>query len=66
MGPSLLVSPLSSLLVSQGFGFLGALVGLPFLQGLDVPLEFLDEFVHFFYGCILGRNVIGLIGHFSC
>ena len=37
--------------------------GCPCHQGLDVPLEFLNEILHGVDSGILGRHVVGLLGY---
>ena len=63
MGPEVWTGPPASLFVSQGSGFLCALAGLPCRNGLDVPLDFLYDFMHGLYGGIIGRHVVVLFGH---
>ena len=65
MGAAVWAAPPASLLVSQGSVFLGALASLPCCQSLDVPVGFLNEFMHGFYGCIIGFRVVGLLCHLS-
>ena len=66
IGPAIFVAPTVSLLVTPGVGFLGALVWLICLQGLDLPLNLLYYFWYFLHDGVLGCHVVGLRGHLIC
>ena len=66
MVPEVWVAPPDYLLVYLGVGIRGALDCLNFIQGLDVPMYFLYEFLHCSNGCVLRHIVVGLLGQLRC
>ena len=66
MGTAVFIESRFFILVTQGVGFVGALAYLLCLQGLDFSPELLYDSWHCLHDGVLGRHVVGLLGHLSC